>query len=91
MGLRPISKQRFSCGLFGDYEMGGVFAIPTEIIKWCSEVLDIALGVALRAMTTLVWRRWRRATLKSTTMNPLNPRMTEWNRTDHSPIWRAPA
>ena len=41
--IRAISKQRFSCGLFGDYEMTAVFEIPAYVIKWCSEVLDIAL------------------------------------------------
>jgi hypothetical protein len=41
--IRAISKQRFLCGLFGDYEMTAVFEIPACVIKWCSEVLDIAL------------------------------------------------
>ncbi len=41
--IRAISKQRLSCGLFGDYEMTAVFEIPAYVIKWCSEVLDIAL------------------------------------------------
>lgn len=41
--IRAISKQRFSCGLFGDYEMTAVFEIPVYVINWCSEVLDIAL------------------------------------------------
>jgi Domain of unknown function (DUF4279) len=41
--IRNISKQRFFCGLFGDYEMTAVFEIPAHIIKWCSEVLDVVL------------------------------------------------
>ena len=41
--IRAMSKQRFSCGLFGDYEMTAVFEIPAYVTRWCSEVLDIAL------------------------------------------------
>ena len=41
--IRAESTQRFSCGLFGDYEMVASFEIPADVITWCSEVLEIAL------------------------------------------------
>jgi hypothetical protein len=41
--IRDKSTQSFSCGLFGDYELVASFEITTDVIRWCSEVLEIAL------------------------------------------------